>query len=142
MLDLVWFAAFKNEELINQFDDAEQTKEHSFKEVLDRQNDLRTFALVNINSAVVYAVNLEEGTINVSLANTPQLETDEDMKNDTNQAYRLIYFRRVSRNFTSDFKEIGEATVVYFLGFQYLDKNNKNHKRLMKIHSDGRFIIN
>ena len=144
MLDLIWHAEFKDESILNQFEDFDQKQENSFKIVLEKKEDLKKFSLTNIHTNLSYVVNLETGIFGIisPLLNNELLELDEDMKNDTTYKYRLIYFRRVSRTFGADFKEIGDAHIIYFLGYQYTDEQNKNHKRLMKIHSDGRFIIN
>ena len=51
MLDLIWSAEFSDDTSIVQFDDPlTQTKEHAFKEVLDKQDKLQCFYLHNINS--------------------------------------------------------------------------------------------
>lgn len=144
MLDLIWKAEFQDQALINQFDDDEQKVEHLFKEVLDKKDSLIKFSLQNRHTGLIYTINLETGIFGITspIIKNALLDTDEDMKNDTSIRYRLIYFRRVSRNFGLDLKEIGEANIIYFIGYQFTDEHNKNHKRLMKIHSDGRFIIN
>jgi hypothetical protein len=144
MLDLFWQADFNDETTIVQFEDAEQKVEHSFKEVLEKKDDLKNFSLHNRHTGLIYSLCLKTGIFGITspLFSNELLDPDEDMKNDTKQRYRLIYFRRVTRNFNSDFKEISDANIVYFLGYQFTDEHNKNHKRLMKIHKDGRFIIN
>jgi hypothetical protein len=143
MLDLTWTAEFRDLTSINQFDDEEQKIEHSFKEVLDKKDNLVRFSLQNRHTKLIYVLNLETGIFGITspVIKNILLDTDEDMKNDT-ERYRLIYFRRVTRTFGLDLTEIGNANIVYFLGYQFTDEHNKNHKRLMKIHNDGRFIIN
>lgn len=143
MLDLIWQAEFKTEpKVIRQYDDNEQTIEHSFKEVLDRQEDLEFFELRNIYTNILYRVDLKKGTLDITAEGFSSVEADEDILRNKGCKYRLIYFRRVQRFFSTSLQEVDEAIIVYFLGFQYLDENNKNHKRFMKIQSDGRLIIN
>lgn len=137
MLDLIWTAVFKDS-TIKQFDnEKEQTQEHTFKEILDRQDELEKFILVNVNTNCTYTVDLKNGTISFG-----DIEPDQDQIVDTKYKYRLIYFRRVLRTFGLDLREVGNANITYFLGYQYTDEQNKNHKRLMKIHKDGRLITN
>lgn len=141
MLDLIWTAKFKDGSTINQFDEQEtQTKEHKFKEILDHQENLIGFTLVNIHTNVAYILNLENGTINITLNGSEELEPDKEMLKGLYK-YRLIYFRRVQRYFTSSMVETG-VDITYFLGFQYNDEDGKNHKRFVKINSDGRLITN
>jgi hypothetical protein len=144
MLDLIWTAWFEDGTTIQQFTDEEQKIEHSFKEVLDKKDSLTVFSLQNRHTKLIYILNLKTGIFGITspVIKNDILDTDEDMKNDTEQKYRLIYFRRVSRTFGLDLTEIGDANIVYFLGYQFTDEHNKNHKRLMKIQNDGRFIIN
>ena len=144
MPDLIWIAEFKDGSITKQFEDQDQKIENLFKEVLDKKDSLIRFSLMNRHTSLSYTVNLESGIFGITspaFQNT-LLDIDEELKNDTELKYRLIYFRRVSRDFNSDFKEIGNAKITYFLGYQYTDQQNKNHKRLMKISNDGRFIIN
>ena len=64
MLDLIWSAEFSDDTSIVQFDDPlTQTKEHAFKEVLDKQDKLQCFYLHNINSGWDYGVDLTKGKI-------------------------------------------------------------------------------
>lgn len=143
MLDLVWNAYFKKNsklECIRQFE--ENGKEHKFQEVLDNQKDLEYFALYNKKTNYLYVVNLIDGIITKGQHKQPALPVRADMLRKEKCKYRLIYFREVERTFTRQLKEIGDPKIIYFLGFQYLDSNNKNHKRMMKIHPDGREVIN
>jgi len=142
MLDLIWTAIFNDNTIINQYDDPKEQKiEHAFKEVLNKQDKLEKFLLVNINTNTSYNLNLKNGTINITLNNQEQLITDDDMLLDKKYKYRLIYFRRVTKDFTPQLVQIGNSKIEYFLGYQYLDENNKNHKHLLKINKDGRLLI-
>jgi len=143
MLDLIWLAKFKDGTLIQQYDEIEtQQKEHAFKEVLDRHDDLEHFALVNIHNGFIYSVNLLSGTLSITDSESEVVpQPDEDMLRGDSHKYRLIYFRRVTRTFGLSLNEIGNAEIVYFLGFQFNLKDGSNQKRLMKIDKDGKVII-
>jgi len=144
MLDLIWKASFKIDESasyeICQYD--EKDKETLFKEVLDNQKNLEYFALLNRHTKVAYYVNLTDGWISVGKEGKPFLNPRTDMLRKNEHKYRLIYFREIERTFTSNLQEISNPKITYFLGFQYTDENNKNHKRIMKINVDGRWVIN
>lgn len=143
MLDLIWAAQFKDGNTIVQYEDPKtQQIEHTFKEVLDKQDELEKFALLSVNTNAGYVVNLKNGTMGVTTSESGEIEPDEDMLRAESYRYRLIYFRRVYRDFSYDLRDLKTTRVLYFMGFQYNDKDNKNHKRLMKINSDGRLIIN
>ena len=138
MLDLIWIAVFKDGSKIQQFEDIHEQKiEHTFKEVLDKQDELEQFILVSIKTFEVYKVDIKNGTISFG-----NIEPDQDQIIDSKYKCRLIYFRRVTRTFGLDLKEVGNVDIIYFLGYQYTDEQNRNHKRLMKIHKDGRLITN
>lgn len=144
MLDLIWKASFKIDEsasyMICQYN--EKGKETPFKEVLDNQENLEWFALLNQRTKHVYYVDLKSGSISIGKKGKSLLKPRADMLRNSNYKYRLIYFREVSRTFDAKLSEINNPTIIYFVGFQYTDENGKNHKRLMKINSDGRTIIN
>lgn len=143
MLDLIWTAVFNDKTLINQFDNyGTQTEEHLFKEVLDNQEKLVKFVLKNIHTHIIYIVNLENGTINITLNGSEELEPDTDMLREGSYKYRLIYFRRVQRHFTPELIETEKPNITYFIGFQYTDSSSHNQKRFLKINSDGRLIVN
>ena len=144
MLDLIWKASFKIDESasyeICQYN--EKGKETLFKEVLDNQENLEWFALLNQRTKNVYYVDLREGSISIGKEGKSLLKPRVDMLRKENYKYRLIYFREVQRDFDATMKQTGNTKIIYFLGFQYTDKSGHNNKRIMKIHSDGNVIVN
>lgn len=147
MLDLIWTAYFSSEpRIVRQYDDAEQTIEHSSKEVFDREDDLEKFEFRNVHTNVLYTVDLLEGMVDVTLNGLEHAvprndDTDMSMVRKYPYDYRLIFRRQVSQHANSNYVLIGQD-IVYLLGFQYLDKNGSCHKRIMKIFPDGRLIVN
>lgn len=142
MLDFIWVARFANGDVIKQFEDPmEQTRENAFKSVLDRHDELDRFALVSVRSGDIYMVNMVDGTLSFMRNGETEPIPDDDMLCKEQPKYRLIYFRRVLREFSFDLKELNSPKVSYFLGVQYTDRSDKNHKRLVKIVHDGRLVI-
>lgn len=146
MFDLIWGAHFKGDpETLWQYD--KDGSEIPFKAVLDRQDDLEGFSLVNRRSMVSYLVDLSEGTLHISRENyvmdsKPFLEPRKDMLRVGGLKYRLIYFREITRSFDTALKEVGEQSINYYLGFQYTDPEGHNQKRLMCINKEGQVVIN
>lgn len=148
-LDLTWVARFKNGKILLQFDDYEQTREHLFKEVLERANDLQAFQLVNQRTRVLYSVDLVNGRLRVappigevpgSVTQNSEIETRGTDK----YRYRLIYFRRVTLEMKWSGENInpGEPTdIQYFLGFQYTNEKSENVKRLLQISKNDEVYI-
>ncbi|KKM93002.1 hypothetical protein LCGC14_1212830 [marine sediment metagenome] len=140
-LDLVWSAHFEDSTCIAQYDDAEQVKEHLFREVQDKQKESRlsTFSLSNCKTGTNYQVDLLGGRILIRPSkclvrsySQPELEVQGSAKYE----YRLIYFRRVTHEMKWDGKKIseqGQKDIQYFLGFQYTNEKNENVKRLLQI---------
>lgn len=150
MFDLVWMAFFKDSPVplsqyhVNPKDG--HCVEVPFSQVLERQDSLLQFALINRSTRVWYAVDLKKGTIKIAQDYSTDgpmfLEPREDMLRKDDIKYRLIYFREVTRSFDSHLQEVGGQSVNYFLGFQYKDLEGHNHKRLMCVTADGRVVIN
>ena len=144
MFDLMWGVVLKDNTQWTQYD--KDGIESKFQTVLDAKDDVRLFYLVNRTlqpeKQVFYIVDLEKGCIYCAPSGCPLLEVRNDMLRKQTYNYRLIYFREVERTFDSTLKETVEAKVLFFMGFQYTDEHGYNHKRIMKIHSDGRFVIN
>lgn len=130
ILTFYWIAYFKDGSILKQFDNG---KENKFKDVLDKKNQLIKFSLVKNDSSQLFEVDLVKGKI---IYNKCELESENKEKNNI----RLIYFRRNIINFDYNFDELNR-NIIYFLGFQYLDKNNKNCKVFLKIDKNGNFII-
>lgn len=151
MYNLVWVAFFKDTPLpLFQYHASPEDGscvEVPFSQVLEKQDLLTQFALINRQSRTWYSVNLKHGTIGIAKddenSDGPRFpEPRTDMLRNDGIKYRLIYFREVTRNFDSQLKEVDQPDIVYFLGFQYTDNEGHNHKRLMQIHADGRLVIN
>ena len=151
MLTLPWTARFKDGNVIHQYDQVNNKstvptelvhKENLFQEVLDRQDDLVLFFLVNQKNKEVFLVDLINGCISKTIENSEMLYPRADMLRKDQYEYRLIYFREVCKKFGTNMKQIGTDTIVYFVGFQYTDENGKNHKRMIKIQEDGKWVVN
>jgi len=136
-LSFHWLAIFKDGSHINQFVGEE---EHQFQEVVDRFEDLHVFILHHTENHTKFIVDLERGLIcgNGVINNS---KSTEEKKN-----IRLIHFRRVTREFASvaDFTISGfevKRTIIYFLGYQYLDKYEKNRQAVLQIDSEGNWFL-
>ena len=145
MLDLVWHGYFNDGRVINQYE--HDGKENRFQEVLDNQDKLTSFVLRHVQYNIIYVVDLVNGCIFLGqyLGDEQPFNTIEaraDMLRKEQYQYRLIYFREVERTFNSNLQEAQKERIIYFVGFQYTDENRKNHKRIMKISSDGRLTVN
>ncbi len=145
-LDLVWAAKLENVEGINQFDDVDhqETGEHRFQEVLDRSDELIQFALLNLKTQRVYAVDLLRGRIHMYKNRTYTSPAESEVYGDRKYKYRLIYFRRVTQQMTWDGKAVsdkGITDIQYFLGFQYTNEKGENVKRLLQISKDDEVHI-
>jgi hypothetical protein len=132
-LSFHWNAIFKDSIHIFQFD--KDGTEHKFKEVQDKFNDLVYFNLTN-NNGKMFSINLTNGLIGYNRLEFPYIETEAKKEN-----IRLIFFRRHRVEIgTEDLKE-NKHEIIYFLGFQYNTEDNKNHKILLQIDSEGNFIV-
>ena len=141
MLHLIWHAHFTDGHLYQY--DLKTQKENLFQEVLDNQDKLVTFSLINRLTGDVYEVDLSKGIITTFKNNKPNnLEPRADMLRKESYTYRLIYFREVEKIFGANLEKIGADKIIYFIGFQYTDENEKNHKRIMKVYLDGQIVIN
>lgn len=139
-LDLVWAATF-TDGIVKQFDnpDNQETGEHLFKEVLDRKDALTSFSLLNLRTNRVYDVDLLNGRINIYTSGDGDSNMEPEVSGSAKYRYRLIYFRRVTRQMTWNGKQVGDKGVQdiqYFLGFQYTNEDGKNVKRLLQISKD------
>ncbi len=151
MLTLPWTAIFSDGNRIMQYEQVNNKgtvvdelvyTEHMFKEVLDRQDDLEFFFLANQKNKEIFLVDLITGCISKATENYEMLDPRADMLRKDQYKYRLIYFREVAKHFDANLKPVGNEEVVYFIGFQYTDENDKNHKRMIKIQDDGRWVVN
>ena len=138
--NLIWKAIFNDGTELNQFNDKEQNIENLFRKVLERQDQLKEICLFNIITGKKYRVDLSLGIISIG---NKEIEKDQ-LKDKPN--LRLIYFRRIEKEFQLDNKEIDLRlggrikSISYFLGYQYTE-NNINHKSLIQIYSDDQMVV-
>lgn len=131
-LSFIWTAKFKDSEDICQFD-FETGKENRFKLVQDKFDKLEYFLLWNKDK--VFTVDLINGLIyfNTEL---------KDKQNSTEKKnIRLIFFRRHKVEIGTEDLIAKNHEILYFLGFQYQDEKNNNHKIILEIDKQGNFII-
>ena len=153
-LDLTWSAYFKDGTAIHQFDDTEQTKEHKFGEVQEKEQTcpLERFCLLNSKTATWYWVDLASGRIFIDPAECGVKSNyiwnrlkEKEVAGDQTQKYRLINFRRVtyslSWNPLTDESASQPTGIIYFLGFQYTTTDGRNIKRLLQISVDDEVCI-
>jgi len=128
-LSFLWIAEFE-EDCIFQI---ENGVEHRFAEVKDRFNELKYFTLQHKEKEISFTVDLINGLIIYNnYKNTEIVEKKENV--------RLIYFRRNKITMTESGDQQSHQ-IWYFLGFQYLDKLGNNQKIILRIDSNGSFLI-
>jgi len=133
-LSFYWLSTFKDNSIINQFDD--NGIEHKFQEVKDKFDKLKYFILYNrYNRGERFIVDLENGYIFTDRA----IKYDEDNEIKKNNI-RLIFTRRHRSTMNENFKEINHE-IIYILGYQYTDEQDKNHKIILRIDQYGNFSI-
>ena len=128
-LSFLWIAEFE-EDCIFQI---ENGVEHRFAEVKDRFNELKYFTLQHKEKEISFTVDLINGLIIYNnYKNTEIVEKKDNV--------RLIYFRRNKITMTESGDQQSHQ-IWYFLGFQYLDKLGNNQKIILRIDSEGSFVI-
>ena len=128
-LSFLWISEFE-EDCIFQI---ENGIEHRFQEVKDRFNELKYFTLQHKEKEISFTVDLINGLIIYNnYKNTEIVEKKENV--------RLIYFRRNKITMTESGDQQSHQ-IWYFLGFQYLDKLGNNQKIILRIDSEGSFVI-
>lgn len=130
--ELKWKAHFSNARIFEQFD--AQGKEHLFKEVLDRQEDLELFEL--IGDGKIYQVDLRTGKFFIKGVEFFPITEEEFKKPLRDVHYRLIYYKRSQTTVTLNSIKKPEL-LCYLLGWQAL-VDGKNFQRIMFIYPDGR----
>jgi len=128
-LSFSWKAFFSDGSILEQY---ENSIEHKFKEVQDNSNKLIRFSLVNKDYSQCFTVDLQTGFIIYNNYRNIEVEKKENI--------RLIYFLRHRVILTELGKEI-EHIITYYLGYQYLDKNNNNQKIILQISKNGSWIL-
>ena len=144
----IWRASFKDGSVLNQFNSEERVdlNENKYQQVLDRQQDLKTLSIIHVDTKLTFIIDLEHGLISLTHLDVPPIELNEDEQHKKEYDYRPIFFRKrsVDINLDLSIEENNKQKIKilwYTFGFQYLDENNKNHKRLVKLFNDGRFVI-
>jgi len=132
-LKLHWLATFTDGSQLKQFNN---DKENLFRQVLNKQNDLRYFSLYHTQKDLKFSVDLKLGIIYINKQQIPEAE----LLFNSNRRNRLIYFRRITHELTV-FGQITDTKIIYFLGFQYNNLAGKNFKKLIQIDDEGNIII-
>jgi len=128
-LSFLWTAEFENDCIFQ----IENGIEHRFAEVKDRFNELKYFTLQHKEKEISFTVDLINGLIIYNnYKNTEIVEKKDNV--------RLIYFRRNKITMTESGDQQSHQ-IWYFLGFQYLDNLGNNQKIILRIDSNGSFLI-
>jgi len=132
---MFWKARFKGQHILNQFD--VNGKEKLFREVLDRQEDLEIFELVE--DGKIYSVNFQTGAFFVKgIEIFPITETELGIPL-RDAHYRIIYYKRMQANFTV--QKLEEPKLFcYLLGWQ-TTVNGRNFQRVLQIFPDGKLFL-
>jgi hypothetical protein len=139
---IIWEARFSDGAKIRQFEDIDQGLERPFKEVLEQQDKLVEFSLINVVTGTIYRLDLTTGRIGVMRGNTTEVHAPEP--DHSQKRVRLIYFRRMAVDMAFsgvDYTTSPEKVVAYFLGYQYNDSLGRNKKLLLQIHEDDTIWI-
>lgn len=132
-LSFYWEAHLNDDRIIKQFDC--NGKEYRFQEVKDNFEKLTYFILYHKDKDLAFIVDLKHGVILSEWQDT----IDEDVTREEKKNIRLIFFRRHRVSLTLRGEETHQ--IRYFLGFQYLDRDNKNQRIIMQIDSEGNLVI-
>jgi len=137
-----WTARFKDDSELQQFN--MDGSENLFKKVLERR-DLTEFEVGPVT------VNLRDGSFiihGVKLTGSCGVEAFEEWGIDERLSKRIIYFRRVKRDFdAATLQEKRDPYVVYAVGWQATippDQNypqERNVKHIVYIHPDGTVVF-
>lgn len=133
-LKLHWAAKFNSHPDIKQFD--ENGKEHALREVLDIQDDLKSFTLFHTIKNLQITLDIKTGLIYINNIQIPEPE----LLCRESRKFRLIYFRRNKITLNNNLSELNRTT-TYFLGYQYNDMQGNNHKKLIQIDNEGNITI-
>ena len=132
-LTFLWIAIFSDGTKIEQIDG--NGIEHRFQLVKDRFEDLVYFNLTD-RKGHLFTVNLINGLIGYNKLEFPYIESKEKKEN-----IRLIYFLRHRIEIGTEDLQEKSHTIEYHLGLQYLDKLGNNQKIILRIDSEGSFVI-
>jgi len=130
-LSFYWFAEFESFYL-KQFDNGIENK---FQTVIDKFVELKYFCLRHKDKDMSVTVDLKNGVIFVNKHQMIDNDFITEKKN-----IRLIYFRRHRHEMNSKMQELNHQ-ITYFIGFQWGDSENRNHKILLQLDSDGNILV-
>lgn len=131
-LKLHWTAVLKDGTEISQVDSL--GIEHLYKEVQDNFDNLDKFYVVHVTKDFKALVDLTQGLIFI---NSQQQDIGPELTKEKFNI-RLIFFRRHTIQIVESL-EAGH-NMIYFLGFQYNDKDGQNHKFLIQIDQESNII--
>lgn len=128
-----WRAEFRDSSILCQFDGEKETM---FLRVLERQEDLVRFSL--IDGTQECAINFIDGSFalikeNVSI---PIVPVDTEKVKLTGLKFKIIYFQRKVFLFNANFGPAGEDTLFVAAGWETVFEG-KVIKRYIKMHSSG-----
>jgi len=131
-LSFHWFAEFESSYL-KQYDNGIENK---FQEVINHASELKYFLIRHTDKDLSITVDLKNGLLFI---NKHQANVDELIKTEKSNI-RLIYFRRHKVDLNAQMQEIGR-NIIYFIGFQYTDKDGHNHKILLQLDNEGNIVV-
>jgi hypothetical protein len=138
-LSFIWKVQFSDGTILNQFD---ELGEHRFQEVKDRFNELSYFYLIHKNLPIGFIIDFKNGLI---FFNNQKIEPKLITKKVN---IRPIFFNETSPLMRRHFVKIGmkdlkekQHEIFYFLGIQWNDEKNNNHKIILQIDENGNFIV-
>ncbi|MFH0805981.1 MAG: hypothetical protein V1901_03850 [Patescibacteria group bacterium] len=132
-LSFYWKCILNDDSEIYQFDGK---IEHRFQEVIDNFDNLKYFILYHKEKDINFILDLKKGIILRNLKFNKEIDYDliEEKFN-----IRPIFNRRHTIKKIVKGNETHE--IIYIFGCQYLDKENRNHKVIFHIDSEGNFTM-
>ena len=134
-LEYVWEAELNDSSVIRQF--GANGKENLFNLVLEeeKKGDLRWFSLIGRN--IKFIIDLHTGLFYLN----GLCPLEEEMAPEEKGVYKLIYFRRVTRQtlLGDQIKELGVSR-LYFLGWEK-HVEGKQVRKILQIHPNGRVVF-
>lgn len=133
-LEFHWFAFFDDGSELRQFSSRE-AEETPFKEVQEKLHKLSLFILKHRFKDIQFSVDVKNGIV----CSDDTAILDSNLVKSANKI-RLVYCRRNTIQFGSKMQQLSH-TIQYILGYQYNDDSGLNHKAVIKIDSDGTWVI-
>lgn len=131
-----WIAQYEDGVELHEYE--ENGTQHLVKEI--DHNKLENFVIVDERNEYRYSVNVKTGKFNLNGLILWSFSLPRVYKKDgtSDVDYRLIWFKRVRRDFSPE----GEiCTIMYVLGLQ-TTYEGENYKQLVWVLDDGSVIIN